>query len=179
MFNTEGLEEGQYTLRLTVRYHDGNVRTWDAPITIDNTPPTVEISDPEPDALYVMNEDEQININALVNDEWAMDRVEFAIDGTWFITRTVAPYNERWPLELRYEEVESPETQNWPAFQSDDEDIRPGRIREFEDGFAAIYSGSGIYLERHLIKVRAFDRAGNETESEEVQVYVRQPLPDR
>ena len=178
LFNTEGLAEGQYSLRLTVRYHDGNQRHWDAPVTVDNTPPTVVISDPEPDRLYVMNEDDQININALVNDDWAMDRVEFAIDGTWFITRTVAPYNERWTLELRYESVDTPETRNWPAFQSDDEDIRPGRIREFEDGFAAIVSGSGLYLERHLIKVRAYDRAGNETESDEVQVYVRQP-PDR
>ena len=100
VFNTEGLEEGPYTLRLTVRYHDGNQRIWDAPVTIDNTPPTVEISEPGPDSLYVMEDDEQININALVSDVWAMDRVEFAIDGTYFITRTVAPYNERWPIEM-------------------------------------------------------------------------------
>ena len=176
VFNTEGLEEGQYTLRLTVRYHDGNQRVWDAQVTIDNEPPTVEISEPDPDQLYVMDEDEQININALVSDKWAIDRVEFAIDGTYFITSTIAPYNERWPIELRYEEVEvAGETKNWPAFQSDDEDIRPGRMREFEDGFAAIFAGSGVYLEGHLIKVRAFDRAGNETESDEIRVYVRQP----
>ena len=176
VFNTEGLEEGQYTLRLTVRYHDGNQRDWKAPITIDNTPPTVEINEPEQDSLYVMDEDDQININALVSDEWAMDRVEFAIDATYFITRTAAPYNERWPLELRYEQVEVPgETRNWPAFASDDEEIRPGRMRELEDGFTVIFSGSGIYLEGHLIKVRAYDRAGNETESDEIRVYVRQP----
>ena len=176
LFNTEGLEEGPYTLRLTVRYHDGGQRVWDAPVTIDNTPPTLEVSEPEPNSLYELNEDDQININAIVNDEWAMDRVEFAIDGTYFITRTVAPYNERWQIEMRWEQVEAPgETLNWPAFDSDDEQIRPGRIREFEDGFAAILSGSGIYLEGHLIKVRAYDRAGNETESEEIRVYVRQP----
>ena len=175
VFNTEGLEEGQYTLRLTVRYHDGNQRIWNAPVTIDNTPPTVLISEPKPNRLYVMDEDDQININALVNDVWAMDRVEFAIDGTYFITRTVAPYNERWPLEMRYEAVQGPETQNWAAFQSEDEDIRPGRIRYFKDGFAAIFSGSGVYLESHLIRVRAHDRAGNMTESDEVRVYVRQP----
>ena len=176
VFNTEGLEEGPYTLRLTVRYHDGNQRVWDAPVTIDNTPPTLEVSEPEPDSLYEFGEDEQININAIVNDEWAMDRVEFAIDGTYFITRTVAPYNERWQIEMRWEQVEVPdETRNWPAFGSDDEQIRPGRVREFEDGFAAILAGSGIYLEGHLIRVRAYDRAGNETESEEIRVYVRQP----
>ncbi len=176
LFNTEGLEEGPYTLRLTVRYHDGNQRVWDAPVTIDNTPPTLEVSEPEPNSLYELDEDDQININAIVNDEWAMDRVEFAIDGAYFITRTVAPYNERWQLEMRWEQVEVPnETRNWPAFGSDDDEIRPGRIREFEDGFAAILAGSGIYLEGHLIKVRAYDRAGNETESEEIRVYVRQP----
>ena len=136
----------------------------------------MEINEPEQDSLYAMDEDDQININALVSDEWAMDRVEFAIDATYFITRTAAPYNERWPLELRYEQVEVPgETRNWPAFSSDDEEIRPGRMRELEDGFTAIFSGSGIYLEGHLIKVRAYDRAGNETESDEIRVYVRQP----
>ncbi len=175
VFNTEGLDEGLYTLRLTVRYHDGHQRFWNTPVTIDNTPPSVLISEPQPDRLYVMEEDEQININARVDELWAMDRVEFAIDGSYFITRTIAPYNERWPIEMRFETVEAPETQNWPAFASEDEDIRPGRIRNFENGFAAILAGSGVYLESHLIRVRAYDRAGNMTESDEVRVYIRQP----
>lgn len=177
-FNTQGLDEGPYTLRLTVRYHDGMQRTWDASVTIDNTPPTLQISDPQPQHLYVMEDDEQININAVVHDLWAMDRVEFAIDGSYFATRTVAPYNERWPIEMRFEKVEGPDTQNWLAFESEDEDIHPGRIRNFEDGFAAILSGSGTYLESHLIKARAFDRAGNMVESDEVRVYIRDAKPD-
>ena len=177
-FNTQGLDEGPYTLRLTVRYHDGMQRIWDASVTIDNTPPTLQISDPQPQRLYVMEDDEQININAVVNDLWAMDRVEFAVDGSYFVTRTVAPYNERWPIEMRFEKVEGPDTQNWLAFESEDEDIRPGRIRYFEDGFAAIRSGSGTYLESHLIKARAFDRAGNMVESDEVRVYIRDAKSD-
>lgn len=174
-FDTTAVGEGLYTLRLTVRYRDGNQRTWDAPVTVDNTPPTVLISDPQPDRLYVMDEDDQININAIANDRWAMDRVEFFIDEQEFATRTVAPYNERWPLRMRNVPVETGAAENWPGFESDDEEIRPGRVRNFGDGFAAILTGSGLYLEGHLVKVRAYDRAGNMTESDEVRVYVRPP----
>jgi penicillin-binding protein 1C len=198
-FETTGLAEGLYTLRLVVQQGDGSVRQWTTPVTIDNTAPTVLISEPEPDTLYVMEDDEQININALVNDTWAMDRVEFYIDGEKFATSTVAPYNERWKIEMKdMPSVEGPtieatrpvtdtetgqvtgeetyiaeRTENWLGFESDDPDVKPGRIRIFDGGFGAIYTSEGVYFETHLFKVKAIDRAGNETESDEVRVYVR------
>lgn len=172
--DTQNFEEGLYTLRLSVQQGDGSVRQWTTQITIDNTPPTVLISDPQPDRLYVMEDDEQININALANDTWAMDRVEFLIDGRHFITSTVAPYNERWNIEMRnVDQIEAEGTENWMGFESDDPDVKPGRIRYFDDGFAAIRTSEGVYFESHVFKVKAFDRAGNEAESEEVRVYVR------
>ena len=61
-----------YTLRLIVNRDDGE-RVWTTPVTIDNTPPTVMISEPKPDQLYVMEEDEQININVLPNDAWGIE----------------------------------------------------------------------------------------------------------
>ena len=72
-----GWRKGLYTLRLTVNRGDGP-RVWTTPVTIDNTPPTAVISEPKPDQLYVMEDDEQININVLPNDTWAVDRVEFS-----------------------------------------------------------------------------------------------------
>ncbi len=177
VFDTTGLEEGPITLRLTVNRGDGQ-RVWITPATIDNTPPTVIISEPETDQLYVMEDDEQININALVNDRWAFDSVEYIIDETSFATRTVSPYNERWPIVMRdIAQIESAATENWLAFESDDPDVQPGRARPFEDGFVAAQTSNGVYFEGHLIKVIAKDRAGNETESDEVRVWVRKRPP--
>jgi len=172
-FDTAPLGEGIYTLRLTVQRSDG-AREWRTPITIDNSPPNVVISEPQPDRLYIMEDDEQININVLVNDTWAVDRVEYFIDGTGFVTSTVAPYNERWKIKMRdVGQIETGGAQNWLGFPSEDQDVQPGRMLPFGDGFQAIRTSAGVYLESHVVKVRAYDEAGNMTESDEVRVYVR------
>jgi penicillin-binding protein 1C len=172
-FDTTSAPEGLYTLRLSVLQGDGNVRQWNTQVTIDNTPPTVVISDPQPNRLYIMEDHEQINVNALVNDIWAMDRVEFYRNGEMFAQSTVAPFNQRWKITMQNVAVDGGGVQNWPAFDSIDPDIRPGRIRNFENGFAAVLTGNGTYLESHVFRVRAYDRAGNVATSEEVRVYVK------
>jgi len=173
ILNTDGLGEGLYTMRLLVTRGDGSVREWKTRFTVDKTPPSVVISDPVPDRLYLVDA-EQININAIVNDTWAMDRVEFAINGAYFVTSTVSPFNERWRIEWRdFGAVEGPGAENWPAFQSDDPDISPGRWRRLGNGSAIAVTSNGTILQSHVFKVKAVDRAGNVTESEEVRVYVR------
>lgn len=171
--DTTTLAEGVYTLRLTVNRGDGP-REWKTPVTIDNTPPNVLISEPRENRLYVMEDSEQININVLVDDTWAVDRVEYFINNSGFVTSTVAPYNERWRIRMRdVAQIETGATQNWLGFESDDPDVQPGRMLEFGDGFQAIRTAAGVYFESHLIKVIAYDRAGNAAEPEEVRVYVR------
>ena len=46
------------------------------------------------------------------------------------------------------------------------------------NGFAAIRTANGVYFERHRVKVKVTDRAGNATESEEIDVYVRREQED-
>jgi hypothetical protein len=41
-------------------------------VTIDNTPPTIVVTEPKADRLFVMEQDEQINVNALANDNLAI-----------------------------------------------------------------------------------------------------------
>jgi hypothetical protein len=121
-----------------------------------------------------MEQHEQININVLVQDTWAVDRVEFYINNSGFVTSTVSPYNERWRIQMRdVAQVEAGGTQNWPGFSSDDPDVQPGRMLQFGDGFQAIRTSGGVYFESHVFKVRGVDKAGNETWSNEVRVYVR------
>jgi penicillin-binding protein 1C len=173
MFDTGGLGEGVYSLRLTVNRPEGP-KVWSTPITIDHSPPTAVISEPKPDQLYVMEQDEQINVNVLPNDTWAVDKVEFFIDGNLFASATVAPFNERWEIAMRdIPDVEGADTQNWLGFASDDPEVQPGRARLYGDGFMAIRTAGGVYFEGHVIKVRVVDRAGNATMSDEVRVYVR------
>jgi penicillin-binding protein 1C len=178
LFDTTGLEDGAYTLRLVVNRGDGE-RVWTTPVTIDNTPPTVVVSDPKPDELFVMEDDEQININVLPSDEWGIGQVEYFIDETAIATSTVAPYNERWEIEMRdIGNVEQAGVENFVGFESDDPDVQPGRQLPFGDGFVAIRTANGVYFEGHLIKVIVTDLAGNETESDDVRVYVRHKPAD-
>jgi len=167
------LAEGSYTLRLTVKRGDGP-KEWRTPFNIDHTPPTAVINDPTPERLYVMEDDEQVNINALVNDNRAVDHVDFFVDGAKISTSTVPPYNDRWKIQMRdIAQIEADGTQNWLGFTSKDPDVQPGRVRPFADGFKAIRTSRGIYFEGHEVKVIAYDRAGNKVESEHIGVYVR------
>jgi hypothetical protein len=179
-FDTNALEEGIYTLRLTVNRGDG-ARQISIPVTIDHTPPTVVVTEPKPDQLYVDGDDEQVNISSLVNDVWSVGRVEFYLDGKSFFTSTVATnniYSGRWDITMKnVEQIEAPATENWLAFESQDPEIQPGRMLPLEGGFQVIRTSGGLYLESHLIKVKAFDSAGNSADSNEVRIYVRQKKP--
>lgn len=177
-FDTTGIEEGLYTLRLTVNRGDGP-RVWTTPVTIDNSPPTAVISDPRADRLYVMEQDEQININVIANDTWAVERVEFLIDSSVFAESTVSPWNERWKIVMRdVGNIEAGNTENFLGFESEDPDVQPGRQLRYGDGFIAIQTAQGVYFESHELKVRVFDRAGNSSESEPVRIYVRHEPSD-
>jgi penicillin-binding protein 1C len=169
--DTRNLGEGLYTLRLTVNRGDGP-RVATAPVTIDNTPPSIVMTEPKTDTLFVMEKDEQINVNALANDNLALDRVEFLLDNTVFGTSTVSPYNERWRITMQ-DGVSVAGGRPWTPFVTDDLDIQPGTMSGSDDGFQAIVTNGGVYLESHMIKVVAYDAAGNRTESPPVRVYVR------
>ena len=169
--DTTQLPEGLYTVRLTVNRGDGPKQAA-IPVTIDNTPPTMIITEPKPDQLFVMEDDEQININVLANDNLAIGRVEYLIDNSAFVTSTVAPYNERWEIEMRDLNSAAGGTP-WLAFESDDPEVQPGTVATFPDGFQAIVTNGGVYFEGHVIKVIGYDAAGNKAESDEVRVYVR------
>ena len=169
--DTAALAEGPYTIRLTVNRGDGPKVTT-IPVTVDNTPPTIVVTEPKGDRLYVMEDDEQINVNALANDNMTVGRVVFMIDGKGFGESTVSPFNQRWEIEMR-DLNSAAGGEPWPAFPSDDPDIQPGQVATFEDGFQSIVTNGGVYLEGHEIKVVAYDAAGNSAEGAPIRVYVR------
>ncbi len=94
------MPEGLYTLQLTVLRGDGGFQRQATQVTIDNTPPTAEILNPDDGRLYVLEDDEYINFQVDANDNFAMDKVEYYIDNRQIGESTVAPYNLRWTLAM-------------------------------------------------------------------------------
>ncbi len=187
-WNTEGLE-GTYSLRLSVIENNGNARQNAVPITIDNTPPSISLTTPQNGRVYVMEDDEWVNINGLATDEWSMDEVVFYLDDTPFITTTVAPYNVKWTIEMQdqkpdpeFEPVRASEVITNPdgSLTVEEKVVSeviidpndPARlIWNFDGGFGIIHDTKG-YTETHVIKAIAFDTAGNEMESEPIRIFV-------
>ncbi|MGB3713940.1 MAG: transglycosylase domain-containing protein [Candidatus Promineifilaceae bacterium] len=90
---------GLYTLLLTVLRNDGTFDEFSLPVTIDNTPPTADIIFPLDDQTIFTNE-EWVVVQARVNDDISIDRVEFFVDnaGVPFAISTVPPFTEKWTI---------------------------------------------------------------------------------
>jgi len=99
-FDTTGIPDGLYTLQLQVVGQDQSVRQATLQFTIDNTPPKVDLTYPIDGSTFTYGVDEWININAEVNDQYAIARVEFfrGDEAEPFKIRTIAPFNVNWTL---------------------------------------------------------------------------------
>ncbi len=98
-WDVNGLD-GLYSLQLTVVDHNQSVRQSTIQVTVDNTPPRIELTNPIEDNVYVIGQDEWVNVNAEVSDDYAIGRVEFFRNDEEepFAVRTVVPYNVNWLL---------------------------------------------------------------------------------
>ncbi len=179
--------DGLYTIRLTLVRGDGGIRETTAPVVVDNTPPEVKITHPDQDAVYVMEDDEQVNVQADATDNWAMDRVEFYIDGKKFAESTVPPYNQRWRIVMSdtipvpgtvvtaTKMMTHPDGSLVPTVVTVTQVITDpsGRLTQVFDNGMTIISDTHGYTETHVIEVKAYDKAGNEMESESVRIFVK------
>lgn len=89
------LLDGLYSLRLTLVRTDDSIKEFVIPLTVDNTPPSVNILYPSDHQVYRLA-DEFVTIQPNVVDNISMDRVEFYVDGQLIAISTIAPFNERW-----------------------------------------------------------------------------------
>ncbi|MBN1953922.1 MAG: transglycosylase domain-containing protein [Anaerolineae bacterium] len=92
--------DGLYSLQLTVVNHDLSLRQATIQVTVDNTPPTINLTYPPAEKTYTLGEDEWVNVNAEVTDNYAIDRVEFYHNDEQepFAVRNFPPYNVNWIL---------------------------------------------------------------------------------
>lgn len=183
-WNTYGLS-GVYTLRVVVTRTDGSVKVGSFQVTVDNVSPTVAIEAPFEGDEYkttdsestVAEDDEWISITANANDDWAMDRVEFLLDGKDIGASRVPPFSLRWDLEIFGKEHGSGSTQQVPEIVQGKATGRNYTV--FENGFGYLEDEKGDYSETHLIQIIAYDRAGNAAKSEKIRVYVHRKTEDK
>jgi membrane peptidoglycan carboxypeptidase len=192
-WDTTGFD-GLYTLRLVVMQNNGGVQTNDLQVVVDNSPPEVKIVHPENGQVYVKEDDELVSITADAEDAWEMGSVEFYLDGVKLGESTVAPYSLRWNITMSDTiPVMGPPITATRVITNPDGTmgleeyvIRETKLEDYtrpndsegqrlilttDSGFGALYE-SGVLTETHRIQVKAFDRAGNEAESEPVQILV-------
>ncbi|MBA3533780.1 MAG: transglycosylase domain-containing protein [Ardenticatenales bacterium] len=97
-WDTRRFADGLYTIQLIVLDTNGRVQRALAQVTVDNVAPTVSISYPYPNEVYELGGDSWLNIQAEVNDNIAIDRVEFYVNGELYESSS-SSFNVRWVAE--------------------------------------------------------------------------------
>jgi hypothetical protein len=90
-----------YTLKLTRIEGNGNVTDSTIRVTVDGTAPTIKLVQPFPNEGFVTPSDEWVDVNAQVQDDYTISRVEFyssANSESPFVVKTVAPFNVKWTI---------------------------------------------------------------------------------
>ncbi len=108
-WDTSVEEEGLYTLQLTVVRGDQSLERRSLQVTVDNTPPEVEMINPEPDNTYERDPDpllnDWINFQVDAKDNFSISRVEYFMDNEKVGESTVAPHTLRWNIVLTETEL--------------------------------------------------------------------------
>jgi penicillin-binding protein 1C len=188
-WDVRGLQDGLYTLQLTVVENSQNFRRATIYVTVDNTPPEAYVSYPWPGRVYELEAaDEWANLAADVSDNVQVDKVEFYVDDELFDFTVVEPYAVKWELKMRDKRPDpnmEPVYETRPVTQADGTvnmeevmvtwvDVSPdGEVvtQTWESGFMVIAKGK-VLTESHLVHVVAYDAAGNKTKSDPVRFYV-------
>lgn len=103
-WDTSGLD-GFYTLELAVTYEDGTRDTDYVGVTVDNTAPIVSLQAGEPGQIFRFPTDSVIPLLANVEDNLALDRVEFYRNGILYATDIEWPYGLQFEVERAGREI--------------------------------------------------------------------------
>jgi membrane carboxypeptidase/penicillin-binding protein PbpC len=99
-WNTAGFEPGVYAIKLTRLEHNGTATDAIVQVTLDNNPPNVKLIQPQPEEAFEVGKDEWIDVNAQVQDDYTISKVEFFAGdpAAPFAVKTVAPFNVKWTI---------------------------------------------------------------------------------
>jgi membrane carboxypeptidase/penicillin-binding protein len=126
VWDTTGLN-GLHTLQLVVVREGDRVDTAAVPLTIDNLPPLLQLTDPQPGQQFSRSQNDQVMIQVQASDETGLAQLAYYVDGRRIEVIEAPPFTAAWT-------------------------ITGGR--------------------EHTLFVRAYDLAGNSTQSETVTIEV-------
>ncbi len=95
VWDTQGLKEGLYALRLMVVRSDQQVQAATIQVTVDNTAPVVRVLFPEPAAGFGPSE-RTISLEAGVDEAVGVQRVAWIVDGRQVGETRQTPYVYPW-----------------------------------------------------------------------------------
>lgn len=159
--------DGLYTIQLTVLEHSGSYQRSTVQVTVDNTPPQAEVIHPDDGDIYIMEDDEYVNIQIDARDNVSMGKVEFYLDDRQIGLSTVAPYSKRWTIVMS-DTVLSPDLEGTQVITVGEEIILS---QVFTSGLGIISSTVG-YTETHMIHAVAYDSAGGKIETSKVRIFI-------
>lgn len=98
-WDTTGLSDGElYTLRLTMVDTGNTPQTTSVSVTVDNTPPTVTLTAPEPGSTFDASQDVIVPLQAEPDDNVQIAYVEYYHNEELLITIDEWPYTARWEI---------------------------------------------------------------------------------
>ncbi len=97
VWDTRNLD-GLYSIRLVATRQDNSVESDLIQVTVDNVAPTITLNSVEPGKLYRFPGDENVQIQADVNDNLAIERVEFFHNSEFLGADPSWPYSFEWAI---------------------------------------------------------------------------------
>ncbi|NOR83946.1 MAG: hypothetical protein GQ526_10690 [Ardenticatenales bacterium] len=97
VWDASGLD-GLYSLQLTAVRHDQSFEQATVQVTVDSTPPEIELAFPLADQEFLLPDDEWVTVQPLAHDNVSMDRVEFFLNNRPVGTSAVAPFTYQWVI---------------------------------------------------------------------------------
>ena len=97
-WNLAGLPEGPYTLKVVRLEGNGQWTEASVAVTVDNTPPTIQLLPPLGGTTFTIPNDEWVDLVTNARDNYALARVEFFANGERIATATAAPFTVKWLL---------------------------------------------------------------------------------
>jgi len=104
VWDTRGLS-GLYTLLLVTVTTDNQYESEAIQVTVDNTPPTITLDSSEPGKVYRFPGDTTVQLLANVQDDYALNRVEFYHNGEFLGSDESFPFGFEWRIDGVGEEV--------------------------------------------------------------------------
>ncbi len=90
--------DGLYSLQLTAVRNNQSFEQAIIQVTVDNTPPEIELTFPLQNQEFFLPADEWVTFQPLVQDNVSMDRVEFYLDNRRVGQSAVAPFTYQWVI---------------------------------------------------------------------------------